>query len=126
MECNAEGRFQHARGLEHQGKLHHATDGKADICSTRTTTTAAEVLSTRHAAPQFQPCSVEEERWPFNCLQAVWRNANAAPCPQPLRPTALDLRHFNVRHDAVLEVIEQAWSRTIGFTGGSFTHPNSF
>ena len=113
MENDTERRLYHARGLEHEGQLLHATDDKAaEMWSSAVMQLPPQVLSFSMNAAQ--------DTLPHNANLALWRKKDGLSDACKLCgkrqtllhihnqcPTALHLRRYNGRHDAVLEVIEQ-------------------
>ena len=113
MGNDTERRLHHARGLEHQGQLLRATDDKAaEMWSSAVMQLPPQVLSFSMNAVQ--------DTLPHNANLALWRKKDGLSdacklcgkrqtLPHILKqcPTALHLRRYNGRYDAVLEVIEQ-------------------
>ena len=110
-ECDSERRLEHARGLQHQGQLLRATDDKtANIWSSAVLQLPPEVLSfSMNAAQDTLPHNANLSRWRRNnglsdaCKLCGMRQT----LPHVLNqcPISLQLRRYNTRHDAVLEVI---------------------
>ena len=113
MARDAETRLEHAHGLEHQGQLLRATDDKAaGIWASAVLQLPPEVLRFSMNAAQ--------DTLPHNANLAMWRSKEGLSdacklcgrrqtLPHVLNqcPTALQLRRYNVRHDAILTAIEQ-------------------
>ena len=109
--CDAERRLKHARSLQHQGQLLRATESKAAGMW------SSVVLQ---LPPQVLKFSVNtaQDTLPHNANLALWRRKEGLSdacklcgmrqtLPHVLNqcPIALQLRRYNTRHDAVLQVI---------------------
>ena len=110
---DAEKRLEHARNLQHQGQLLRATESEA-AC-----TWSSAVLQLPPQVLRFS-LNATQDTLPHNANLAVWRRKEGLSdaCKlcglrQTLAhvlnqcPIALQLRRYNTRHDAVLEVIEK-------------------
>ena len=111
-EFDSEARLEHARSLPHQGQLLRATEDKAaGIWSSAVLQLPPQVLRFSLNAAQ--------DTLPHNANLALWRRRDGLSdacklcgkrqiLPHILNqcPVSLHLRRYNVRHDAVLEVIE--------------------
>ena len=111
-EFDSEARLEHGRSLPHQGQLLRATEDKAaGICSSAVLQLPPKVLSFSLNAAQ--------DTLPHNANLALWRRRDGVSdtcklcgmrqtLPHILNqcPVSLHLRRYNIRHDAVLEVIE--------------------
>ena len=109
--CDKERRLEHARSLQHQGQLLHATDQKAaGIWPSSVLQLPPEVMKVSMNAAQ--------DTLPHNTNLAMWKRKEnlSDECmlcgvrqtlPHVLNQcsTALQLRRYNTRHDAVPEVI---------------------
>ena len=109
--CDAERRLEHARSLQHQGQLLRATERRAaGMWSSVVLQLPPQVLKFSINAAQ--------DTLPHNANLALWRRKEGLSyacklcgmrqtLPHVLNqcPVALQLRHYNTRHDAVLQVI---------------------
>ena len=111
-EFDSEARLEYARSLPHQGQLLRSTEDKAaGIWSSAVLQLPPQVLSFSLNAAQ--------DMLPHNANLALWRRRDglsdacklcgmSQTLPHILNqcPVSLHLKGYNVRHDAVLEVIE--------------------